>query len=110
MRKIRTVLLGKKTKVGKDQGRTMNSVPVLIEVQSNQETDELEAITRKAGYFSAFHWPVTSEIREFVGNIMEGLAWNVYGESHFIRIGPEVKGGVGVLFKNWKTPFNTLIY
>jgi hypothetical protein len=42
MRKIRIMLLGKKTEVGKDQGRTMNSVPVLMEVQSNQDTDELD--------------------------------------------------------------------
>ncbi len=42
MRKIRIMLLGKKTEVGKDQGRTMNAVPVQMEVQSNQDTDELD--------------------------------------------------------------------
>ncbi len=42
MRKIRIMLLGKKTEVGKDQGRTMNLVPVLMEVHSNQDTDELD--------------------------------------------------------------------
>jgi len=67
MRKTRIVLLGKKTEVRKERGRTINTVPVLLELQSRQDTDELEGILRRAGYFSAFHWP--TEIKEFVGTV-----------------------------------------
>jgi hypothetical protein len=91
MRKTRIVLLGKKTEVRRDRGRVMNTVPVLLELQNSQDRDELEMLLRKAGYFAAFHWP--SEIKEFVGKIREGLVDEGYGESHFIRIRPEEKGG-----------------
>jgi hypothetical protein len=91
MRKTRIVLLGKKTEVRKERGRTIHTVPVLLELQSRQDTDELEAILRRAGYFSAFHWP--SEIKEFVSNVREGLVGDGFGEGFFIRIRPEEKGG-----------------
>jgi hypothetical protein len=91
MRKTRIVLLGKKTESKRERGRVMNTVPVLLELQSRQDTDELETMLRKVGYFSAFHWP--TEIKEFVGKIREGLVSEGYGETHFIRIRPEEKGG-----------------
>ena len=91
MRKTRIVLLGKKTESRREKGRVVNTVPVLLELQSRQDTDELEMMLRKGGYFAAFHWP--SEMREFVGKIREGLVGDGYGESHFIRIRPEEKGG-----------------
>jgi hypothetical protein len=91
MRKTRIVLLGKKTEVRRERGRTINTVPVLLELQSRQDTDELEGILRRAGYFSAFHWP--TEIKEFVSTVREGLVRDGFGESFFIRIRPEDKGG-----------------
>jgi hypothetical protein len=70
-RKTGIVLLGKKTKGRTDRGRVSNTVPVLMELQSSQDRDELETLLRKVGYFAAFHWP--SEIKEPVGKIREGL-------------------------------------
>jgi hypothetical protein len=51
----------------------------------------LEGILRRAGYFSAFHWP--TEIKEFVSTVREGLVRDGFGEPFFIRIRPEEKGG-----------------
>jgi hypothetical protein len=63
----------------------------LLEFPSKNEAEEMDMMLRKAGYFATFHWP--TEIREFVGKIREKLDSDGYGETHFIRVRPEERGG-----------------
>jgi hypothetical protein len=92
MRRTRVVILGKKTTAVSDRGRTRYTVPVLLECQNRTDAGELDVILRKAGYFSAFHWP--QEMVGFVERIREEVRTMGYRESsHFVRVRPEERGG-----------------
>jgi hypothetical protein len=92
MRRTRVVILGKKTTAVSDRGRTRYTVPVLLECQNRTDAGELDVILRKAGYFSAFHWP--QEMVGFVERIREEVRSMGYREnSHFVRVRPEERGG-----------------
>jgi hypothetical protein len=91
MRRTRIILLGKKTEMRKERGRTIYTVPVLLECQNKSDAEDLDMAMRKAGYFATFHWP--GEMREFVAKVREKLAGEGYGESYFVRVRPEERGG-----------------
>jgi hypothetical protein len=57
MRRTRLVILGRKTTQIQVRGRTVFTVPVLLECQNRVDAGDLEVILKKAGYFSSFHWP-----------------------------------------------------
>jgi hypothetical protein len=92
MRRTRVVIMGRKTMATTYKGRSVFTVPVLLECQSKVDAGELDAILRRAGYFSAFHWP--QEIMEFVNGVREEVRKMGYkDQTHYVRIRPEEKGG-----------------
>jgi hypothetical protein len=92
MRRTRVVILGKRTAAVNDRGRTRYTVPVLLECQNRAEASELDLLLRRAGYFSAFHWP--QEMVGFVERVREEVREMGYREStHFVRVRPEERGG-----------------
>jgi hypothetical protein len=60
-------------------------------MQNKADTDDMDMMLRQAGYFPAFHWP--SEMMEFVEGARDVLRREGYGDSYFVRIRPEEKGG-----------------
>jgi hypothetical protein len=91
MRRTRIVLLGKKTEVRRIENRNIHTIPVLLEMQNRNDSDDMEAILKKGGYYPTFHWP--TEIREFIGGIRQGLSRDGFGEQHFVKIRPEERAG-----------------
>jgi hypothetical protein len=92
MRRTRVVILGKRTTASNSRGRTVYTVPVLLECQNKTDASELDAVLRKAGYFSAFHWP--QEMVEFVEKAREEVRKMGYRDNtHYIRVRPEERGG-----------------
>jgi hypothetical protein len=93
IRRTRIVVMGRKTTSGTYRGRTIYTVPVLLECQNKGEASELDEILRRAGYFSAFHWP--KEMVEFVGGVREEVRKMGYKDNtHYIRIRPEERDGM----------------
>jgi hypothetical protein len=92
MRKTRVVILGKKTVAASNRGRTVYTVPVLLECQNKGDAGELDLLLKRAGYFSAFHWP--QEMVGFVEGVRDEMRKMGYREtSHYIRVRPEERGG-----------------
>jgi hypothetical protein len=92
MKRTRVVILGKKTTASNSRGRTVYTVPVLLECQNKADASELDTVLRKAGYFSAFHWP--QEMVGFVERAREEVRKMGYRENtHYIRVRPEERGG-----------------
>jgi hypothetical protein len=92
MRRTRLVILGRKTTQVQVRGRTVFTVPVLLECQNRVDAGDLEVILKKAGYFSSFHWP--REITEFINGVREEVRKMGFRDgTHFIRIRPEERGG-----------------
>jgi hypothetical protein len=93
MRRTRVQILGRGTVPGRGSGgKTIYTVPVLLECQSKNDAMELDGILKGAGYFSTFHWP--TEMMEFVKEAREEIKKIGYGEgTHFIRIRPEERNG-----------------
>ena len=92
LRRTRVVILGRRTEVRHDRGRSYYTVPVLLELGNQQEAEEIGEILRRVGYFSSFHWP--GEIMDFIYDIRAEMRESGYGEdSHFVRIRPEIRGG-----------------
>jgi hypothetical protein len=93
MRRTRVQILGRGTVPGRGAGgKTIYTVPVLLECQSKNDAMELDGILKGAGYFSTFHWP--TEMMDFVKEAREEIKKIGYGEStHFIRIRPEDRNG-----------------
>jgi hypothetical protein len=72
IRRTRVQILGKGTVPARGNGgKTIYTVPVLLECQSKGDAVELEGILKGAGYFSSFHWP--PEIMEFVRGAREEI-------------------------------------
>jgi hypothetical protein len=69
MRRTRIVILGKRTVASTSRGRTVYTVPLLLECQNRMDAGDLDVILRRAGYFSAFHWP--QEMVSFVEGVRE---------------------------------------
>jgi hypothetical protein len=93
MRRTRVQILGRGTVPGRGGGgKTIFTVPVLLECQSKSDALELDGILKGAGYFSTFHWP--SQMMDFVKEAREEVKKIGYGEgTHFIRIRPEERNG-----------------
>jgi hypothetical protein len=92
IRRTRIVILGKKTVASTSRGRTVYTVPLLLECQNRMDAGDLDVILRRAGYFSAFHWP--QEMVSFVEGVREEVRKMGYRESsHYIRVRPEERGG-----------------
>ncbi len=92
MRRTRIVILGKRTVSSTNRGRTVYTVPILLECQNRMDAGDLDVILRRAGYFSAFHWP--QEMVAFVEGVREEVRKMGYRESsHYIRVRPEERGG-----------------
>jgi hypothetical protein len=92
MRRTRLVILGRKTAPVQIRGRTVYTVPVLLECQNRVDAGDLEVMLKKAGYFSSFHWP--REITEFINGVREEVRKMGFRDgTHFIQIRPEERGG-----------------
>jgi hypothetical protein len=95
MRRTRVQILGRGTAATSGRGgsgRTIYTVPILLECQSKIESGDLDAILKDAGYFSTFHWP--SEMMEFVNEARQEMRKAGYEErTHYVRIRPEERGG-----------------
>jgi transposase-like protein len=91
LRRTRIVLLGKRTELRKERNGNIHNIPVLLEMQNKADTDDMDMMLRQAGYFPAFHWP--SEMMEFIEGARDVLRREGYGDSYFVRIRPEEKGG-----------------
>ncbi len=93
MRRTRVQILGRGTVAARGQGgKTIYTVPVLLECRDRTDAGDLDAVLKFAGYFSTFHWP--SEMLDFVKEARDEVRKLGYEErSHFIRIRPEERGG-----------------
>jgi hypothetical protein len=92
MKRTRVVILGKRTTASNSRGRAVYTVPVLLECQNKTDAGDLDNVLRRAGYFSAFHWP--QEMVGFVEKAREEVKKMGYRENtHYIRIRPEERGG-----------------
>ncbi len=93
MRRTRVQILGRGTVAARGQGgKTIYTVPVLLECRDRTDAGDLDAVLKFAGYFSTFHWP--SEMLDFVKEARNEVRKLGYEErSHFIRIRPEERGG-----------------
>jgi hypothetical protein len=92
MRRTRVIILGRKTVASSSRGRSVYTVPVLLECQSKSEAGDLDAILKRAGYFSTFHWP--QEMVSFVEGVRDEVRKLGYRENtHYIRVRPEERGG-----------------
>jgi len=92
IRRTRVVVLGKRTEGRRDRGRSIFTVPILLELGSYAEAEEMRERLRRVGYFSSFHWP--SEIMEFVNEVREEVrCMGFSSETHYVRIRPEFRGG-----------------
>ncbi len=92
MKRNRVVILGKRTTANNSRGRTVYTVPVLLECQNKADAGDLDTVLRKAGYFSAFHWP--QEMVGFVERAREEVKKMGFRENtHYIRVRPEERGG-----------------
>jgi hypothetical protein len=91
LRRTRIILMGKRTEVRRERNRNIHTIPVLLEMQNRIDTEEAEVLLKAAGYFPTFHWP--TEMVDFVAGAREELRKVGYGESHYIRIRPEERGG-----------------
>jgi dihydrofolate reductase len=92
MRKTRIVIMGRKTSSSSFRGKTVYTVPILLECQNRTDAADLDVILKKAGYFSTFHWP--QEMIEFVNGIREEVRKMGYKEqTHYIRVRPEERNG-----------------
>jgi hypothetical protein len=92
MRRTRVIILGRKTVASSSRGRTVYTVPVLLECQNKIDAGDLDVILKKAGYFSTFHWP--QEMVSFVEGVRDEVRKMGYRENtHYIRVRPEERGG-----------------
>jgi hypothetical protein len=92
MRKTRIVILGRKTSASSYRGKTVHTVPILLECQNKAEAFDLDSMLRQAGYFSTFHWP--QEMVEFVNGVRnEVRKMGFSDQTHYIRVRPEERGG-----------------
>jgi hypothetical protein len=92
MKRTRVVVLGRRTEERRDRGRSYYTVPILLELGSVQEAEEMGEILRRVGYFTNFHWP--GEIMPFVNDIRDEMRSSGYSsDTHYIRVRPEVRSG-----------------
>jgi hypothetical protein len=92
MRRTRVIILGRKTVASSSRGRTVYTVPVLLECQNKTDAGDLDVILKKAGYFSTFHWP--QEMVSFVEGVRDKVRKMGFRENtHYIRVRPEERGG-----------------
>ena len=92
IRRTRIVILGKGSSRWERDGETEYSVPTLFQCRDRRDTEDLEQILRRAGYFPSFHWP--KEIMEFVGKVREEVEKQGFDHRDFyFRVRPEVKEG-----------------
>ena len=92
MRRTRVVVLGKGSSRWERDGETEYSVPTLFQCRDRRDTEDLEQVLRRAGYFPSFHWP--REIMEFVGKVREEVEKQGFDHRDFyFRVRPEVKEG-----------------
>jgi hypothetical protein len=92
IRKTRIVILGRKTSASSYRGKTVHTVPILLECQNKTEAVDLDSILRQAGYFSTFHWP--QEMVEFVNGVREEVRKMGFSDqTHYVRVRPEERGG-----------------
>jgi hypothetical protein len=92
IRKTRIVVMGRKTSSSSYRGKTVYTVPILLECQNKIDAGDLDVILKKAGYFSTFHWP--QEMIEFVNGVREEVRKMGYKEqTHYIRGRPEERNG-----------------
>jgi hypothetical protein len=92
MRRTRVSVLGKETVAGTIRGKTVFTVPVLLECRNEEDKWELSAILREAEYFGTFHWPM--EMMDFVKGVRESVRRMGHNEDRqYIRIRPEDRDG-----------------
>ena len=90
--RTRVSLLGKGTVVKQYKGRTINTMPVLLECRTEEDKLELGEILQEAGWHSSFERP--EECMEFVREVKEEIKKLGYVEStHDIKIRPEIRRG-----------------
>jgi hypothetical protein len=92
LKRTRVVVLGRRTESRRERGRHIYTVPILLELGSSQEAEEMGEILRRVGYFTSFHWP--SEIMPFINDIRGEMRESGYDEDRYhLRARPEVRGG-----------------
>ena len=93
IRRTRIVILGKGSSRWERDGEAEFSVPTLFQCRDRRDTEELEQLLRRAGYFPGFHWP--KEIMEFVNKVREEVGKQGFDNRDFhFRVRPEVREGV----------------
>ena len=90
--RTRVSLLGKGTEVKQYKGRTINTMPVLLECRTEEDKRELGEILQEAGWHSSFEWP--EECMEFVREVRKEIRKLGYVDNkHDIKIRPEIRNG-----------------
>jgi len=92
LRRTRVVVLGKRTEERREGGKTIQSVPILLQCQERKDTHVLEGILKGAGYFPTLHWP--DEVMEFIKGVREEVRRTGVSEMEsWIRIRPVEEEG-----------------
>jgi len=92
MRRTRVVIMGKATSRRLRDSDEEFSVPTLFQCRHRRDTEDLESIMRRAGYFPSFHWP--KAMMEFVGGVREEVkSRGVDERANYFRVRPEVREG-----------------
>jgi hypothetical protein len=92
IRRTRVIVLGKETSAITIRGKSVHTVPILLECRNVEDKEELAGILREAEYYGSFHWPL--EMMDVVKGIREGVRRMGYNEERqYIRIRPEERDG-----------------
>jgi len=96
LKRTRIVVLGKRTEERREGGRTIQSVPILLQCQDRKDAQELEGTLKGAGYFPTLHWP--EEMMDFIKGVKEEVRRRgVTEEESWIRVRPEeVEGRIRI--------------
>ena len=90
--RTRVSLLGKETEEKQYRGRTINTMPVLLECRTEEDKRVLREILQVAGWHASFEWP--EECMEFVREAKKEIRKLGYAEStHDLKLRPEIRNG-----------------
>jgi hypothetical protein len=91
LRRIRVVILGRRTEGRKVGERTIWTVPVLFQCGDKKDAKDLEWGLRGGGFFPTVHWP--EEIIDFLNVIKKEVMEESAGQDYWIRVRPAERDG-----------------
>jgi hypothetical protein len=117
LRRTRIIVLGKGTTEIQTRGGRIHTVPILLEMRTEEDKRDMETILRGAGLYGSYHWPLAG--LDFVKGVRDQVKKEgVSEERSYIRIRPEERegrmqlrvdvkektGGKFMVFGTWEIP------